>query len=146
MNFENNGKHKSLENLEKKFWPPLNSDEGSYLVRTCNLLRKKPLKDFTTEDLRIMIGQDIGLKYLIPIAIDILKSNILDEGDLYEGDLLKNVLTSDKNYWKDERENWKIICNLFEQNKKTLVEHETTWQIRKGWMDSFKEFRQVHEL
>jgi hypothetical protein len=146
MKFENNWKHKTLENLEKNIWPSLNPDEHSYLVNTCNSLHKKQLKDFTIEDLRIMIGQSIGLKYLIPMAIDILKSNILAEGHFYEGDLLKSVLTSDKKYWKDERENWEIICNLFEQNRKTLDEHETTWEIRKGWMDSFKDFKQITKL
>lgn len=144
MKFENNWKHKTLENLEKDVWPSLSPDEGSYLIKTCNSLRKKQLKDFTTEDLREMIGQDIGLKYLIPIAIDILKSEILAEGDLYEGDLLKSVLTSDKNFWRKEKDNWKIICDLFNKNKKTLDECETTWNIRKGWFDAFKDFEKIN--
>ena len=57
MKFENNWKHKSLESLEKETWLPLNRDEGSYLIQTCHSLRKKQLKDFEIEDLRIMIGQ-----------------------------------------------------------------------------------------
>jgi len=143
MKPEANWKNKTLENLEKKVWPSPGPDEASHLVITCNALRKKPLKDFTTEDLRIMIGQDIGLKYLIPLAIDTLMSDILAEGDFYAGDLLKNILTSDPNYWKAERENWDTVCNLFEQNRKTLEEHDTSWEIRKSWMDSFKKFSQI---
>jgi hypothetical protein len=144
MKFEDNWKYKTLETLEKKIWPPLSQNEGSHLIKTCNFLSKKPLKDFTTEDLRVMIGQDIGLKYLIPLAIDILKSNIIAEGDLYNGDLLKSVLTSDKNYWQEERKNWKTICRLFEQNKKTLEECETTLEIKKGWFDSFNDFKSIN--
>ncbi len=62
MKFEPNWKDKSLENLEKQIWPASEGSEGSYLIRTCCALRKKRLKDFEVEDLRIMIGQNIGLK------------------------------------------------------------------------------------
>ena len=68
MKFENNWKHKTLENLENSNWGEPKFD--SHLVITCHKLRKKQLKDFEIEDLRIMIGQNIGLKFLIPIAIE----------------------------------------------------------------------------
>ena len=84
--FENNWKSKTVENLENDFWGEPMDD--SHLVLTCHRLRKKPLGDFETEDLRIMIGQNIGLKYFIPLAIDTLLDNVLAEGNLYEGDLL----------------------------------------------------------
>ena len=97
--YENNWQDKSLENLEKDYWDE--PDYESHLVKTCHQLRKKPLKDFEIEDLRIMIGQNFGLTFLIPIALEKLKPNILAEGDFYEGDLLKSVLTSEASFWKD---------------------------------------------
>lgn len=145
MKFENNWKHKTLENLEKSVWPPLDSSEGSHLIKTCNALRKKQLKDFSVEDLRIMIGQDIGLNFLIPLAIEVLRNNILAEGDLYEGDLLKSVLTSDKEYWSISTETLKAMCNIFEQNEQKLKEYDTTWEIRKSWFDSYKELKKISE-
>jgi hypothetical protein len=51
--FENNWLSKTLENLEKGYWGE--PEEKSYLVTTCHKLRKKQLKDFETEDLRIMM-------------------------------------------------------------------------------------------
>ena len=145
MEFENNWKHKSLENLEKETWPPLNRDEGSYLIQTCHSLRKKQLKDFEIEDLRIMIGQNIGLDFLIPLAIDELKLNIMAEGDLYEGDLLKTVLTSNKEYWKKEKNNWAKVCELFNINKHKIQEFDTTLKLKEGWFESFKEFQKINE-
>ena len=141
LKFENNWLEKSLENLEKSVWPPLGPDEGSYLINTCNRLRKKQLKNYTTEDLRIMIGQDIGLKFLIPLAIKVLQDNILAEGDYYEGDLLKSVLTSDPNYWKDYQDNWQTVCNLVENKTDMLKGADTTHEIRKGWFDAYKIFK-----
>jgi len=136
MKFENNWKNKSLENLEKDIW---NEPEySSHLVTTCHKLRKKKLKDFDIEDLRIMIGQDIGLNFLIPLALEELKQNILAEGDFYEGDLLKSVLTSEIDYWKREKENWILICNLFNEQKDQLD------YTNKDLFQSFKKFEIIN--
>ena len=72
MKFENNWRSKILEHLEKdvRTAPVF----ASRLVVTCYSLRKKQIKDFEIEDLRIMIGQNFGLNYLIPIAIEELKN------------------------------------------------------------------------
>lgn len=120
--YENNWKSKTLENLEKDFWGEPTYD--SHLVKTCHQLRKKPLNDFETEDLRIMIGQNIGLKYLIPLAFETLKDNIFAEGDFYEGDLLKSVLTSDKKFWKKENKLLTELDKLINDNKPSLKERE----------------------
>ncbi|WP_136658755.1 contact-dependent growth inhibition system immunity protein [Nitratireductor sp. XY-223] len=81
---------KTLEELEGDDWGE--AEDGSPLVQTCHALRRKPLDQFSTEDLRVMIGQDIGLYHLLPRAIDVLRENPLASGDLYEGDLLVSVL------------------------------------------------------
>lgn len=141
--FEKNWTSKSLESLEKDIWGEPEYD--SYLVTTCHRLRKKQLKDFGIEDLRIMIGQNLGLKFLIPLAIDRLKENILAEGDFYEGDLLKAVLTSDANYWKEDKEYWTKTIDLFNDNIETLNNTDTTSKIRKEWFDAFFEFKKFND-
>ena len=128
--------HKTLEILLGVKVFPMREDQDSYLVVTCNNLHKKQLKDFDIEDLRIMIGQDIGLRYLTPKAILELEKNILAEGDCYEGDLLKSVLTSDPKFWKKEKDHWLRICNLFEQNKLEIQTFDTIRDIRNGLIDS----------
>ncbi|AXP83074.1 hypothetical protein CJ739_4016 [Mariniflexile rhizosphaerae] len=140
--FESNWTSKSLESLEKDIWGEPKYD--SYLVTTCHRLRKKELKDFNIEDLRIMIGQNIGLKFLIPLAIDRLKENILAEGDFYEGDLLKAVLTSEAAYWREDKESWKKIIDLFNINIETLNNTDTISKIRKEWFDAFSEFEKFN--
>jgi hypothetical protein len=70
------------------------------LMDRCCALRKKRLKDFATEDLRIMIGQNIGLKFLVPLALERLQEDPLAEGDYYPGDLLHNVLSVEPLFWK----------------------------------------------
>jgi contact-dependent growth inhibition (CDI) system CdiI-like immunity protein len=51
------------------------------------------------EDLRIMIGQNIGLSYLLPLAIEQLQHDPLVAGDFYPGDLLEAVLRVEPSFW-----------------------------------------------
>ena len=84
---------KTLEQLEGFDWGELNFP--SSLVTTCHRLRRKPIDEFTTEDLRIMIGQNFGLEHLLPRAMDVLRDDPIAAGDFYEGDLIQAVLRCD---------------------------------------------------
>jgi len=70
----------------------------SYLIETVHRLRKKPVHDFSIEDLRIVIGQSVGLPFLVPIALEQLERDSLVQGDFYPGDLLVSVLSIARTY------------------------------------------------
>jgi hypothetical protein len=98
MKLENNWRDKTLENLEKSDWGE-SVNAPTNLVKRCQELRKVPLNNFTIEDLRMMIGQQIGLQYLVQLAIEKLSDDLFAEGDLFSGDLLKSVLNVDSALW-----------------------------------------------
>jgi hypothetical protein len=139
-----NWNENTLETLLNKKITLMSQGDNSYLIVTCNNLHKKVIKHFEIEDLRIMIGQNIGLKYLIPLAIEELKKNILAEGHFYEGDLLKSVLTSDEKFWSTETENWNIIVDLLEQNKHKIENFDTSDSIRTNIMTALIEFKKIN--
>ena len=112
----------TLEDLEGNVWPVIDSNDVSFLIVRCNELRKKPIAEFEVEDLRIMIGQSIGLNYLLPEALKVLSRDILAEGDFYEGDLLSSVLTVEREYWKENTSVWKEVLLLVEANYEILEE------------------------
>jgi contact-dependent growth inhibition (CDI) system CdiI-like immunity protein len=87
---------KTLEELESEDWGEPNF--GSHVVTECHRLRRVALCEFTAENLRIMIGQQIGLEYLIPLALERLREDPFAEGDFYRGDLLENVLRADSRF------------------------------------------------
>ena len=91
-------RRQSLNELEQHDWgePTYHSS----LVETCHRLRRKPLKEFSVEDLRIMIGQQISLPYLIPLAVEHLEAEPLAEEDYYPGDLLAMVLQVELAFWE----------------------------------------------
>lgn len=89
--------NKSIQELEGVEWHVSSFD--SDLADRCTSLRRKPLKDFTVEELRLMVGQRIGLPFIVPIAVDCLLENPYIAGDLYPGDLLVNVLKVEQSWW-----------------------------------------------
>lgn len=106
---------KTINQLQDKPIPRPPEHE-SHLVKRCFDLANKKLKYFSPEDLRIMIGQDIGLEYLVPIAIEVLKKEPFIEADFYEGDLFLNVLKIDETFWEEEPELKESVLKIFKDN------------------------------
>ncbi len=69
------------------------------VIRRCLALRRKPLSQFTTEDLRLMLGQQIAVPILLPMAVAVLADDPLAEGDYYPGDLLYAVVRLPESAW-----------------------------------------------
>jgi hypothetical protein len=89
---------RSLEDVEGDRWAdPVG--ETTYLISEAHKLRRKPLGELTVEDLRLLVGQQIGLPVLVPLAIEKLRLDPLAEGHMYEGDLLFAVLRVDGGFW-----------------------------------------------
>lgn len=101
---------KSLEQLDGENWGT--PAYPSHLVTTCHKLRKIPLSEFDAENFRILIGQNISLKYLIPLVLDLLESDPWIEGDFFPGDLLGVVLRADKKHWEENREQRDRLANI----------------------------------
>lgn len=94
--------HQTLDELEGVGWGPPAYD--SYLVTNVHRLRRVPLKQYGLEDLRLMIGQQIGVAYLVPLALDHLEVHALASGDFYPGDLLAAVAALPDTFWSAHHE------------------------------------------
>jgi hypothetical protein len=91
---------RSIEELEGDYWgdPPA---DATRLIATAHGLRRRPIGELAVEDLRLLIGQQIGIPILVPIALRILTDNPMAEGHMYEGDLLRAVLRVEEPFWSD---------------------------------------------
>lgn len=103
---------KTLEELDGDVWPE--PQFRSYLVESVHRLRRVPLKQFTIEDLRIMIGQSEGLPYLVPRALDHLEAHPLAAGDYYPGDLLRTVVQIPDQFWTEHPYLRPRVCRTIE--------------------------------
>ncbi|MEU1160412.1 contact-dependent growth inhibition system immunity protein [Streptomyces sp. NPDC005921] len=93
-------RERCLEELERDRWPAPPAG-ASRLAVTVHALRRRPVGEPSAEDLRLMIGQDVGLAHLLPLAVELLRDDPMAQGDLYEGDLLSAVLTRKPAAWDE---------------------------------------------
>ncbi|MBZ9639855.1 contact-dependent growth inhibition system immunity protein [Streptomyces sp. PSKA30] len=98
-------KEKSIEELEGDRWPDPPMDTTAMVWRVSEL-RRRPIKDLAVEDLRRLIGQDIGLRWLLPVALDFLRETAPEESvtGWYDDDLLSAVITRKEPVWRSTPE------------------------------------------
>jgi hypothetical protein len=89
---------KTLEELDGQRWGP--PEVETSLVQTVHRLRRVPIGQFEPRDLRIMIGQGVGVQYLVPNALTLLERDPFMEADLHTGDLLMSVFNVDDAFWQ----------------------------------------------
>ncbi len=89
---------RTLEELDGTHWDEPDANATS-LVKACHRLRKVPVRNLSNDDLRLLLGQQIGAEWLVPIALARLSEEPL-AGDLYPGDLLTAVLRTDPRHWE----------------------------------------------
>ena len=92
-------RNKTLRELESDASEPSIDDAAR---QPNHPLHHKPLRDFTTEDLRIMINQQRALPFLVPLAIERLEANPFARGEQHLGDLLLSVLRVKAEFWRGE--------------------------------------------
>ena len=120
---------KTLDQLEGVVWGEPTYD--SHLVTTCHRLRTKPIDEFSVEDLRIMIGQQISLPHLVPLAVAALERDPLAEGDDYPGDLLANVIGARE--WLQANPEWLArVIRVTERALRKLQDQDRDLQQRLG--------------
>jgi hypothetical protein len=94
----------TLDQLEGVTWGE--PTYSSYVVTNAHRLRKKPLREFTPEDLRFMLGQQISLPIVMPMALDVLEIDPFAGGDMSPGTLLFHALGVDRKFWQEHPELW----------------------------------------
>lgn len=109
---------KSLQEIENHDWGEPDPDVP--LAEKCHRLRRKPLAELTTEDLRLMIGQQISLPILVPLAVEVLEADPFAEGNCFQGDLLSSVLRLDEIFWNGHADSLQRIVRVVGDAKRRL--------------------------
>ena len=134
---------KSIEELENDFWGEPGETTG--LVKKVYKLRKKHTNQFTIEDLRFMISQDVGTQYLMPRALGLLEQNPLIWDLLYPGELLNAVLILPDKYWQSQPVHLKRTLRMLkmaeQQISAELMEQKAQREGRTGWYANEKPYK-----
>lgn len=106
----------TIEALERKVWPE--PEWQSELVLTAHALRKKPIDELTSNDLRVAFSEGIGADFLKERVLKVLEEEP-SVGDLFDGDLILSVMRSQQ-FRNDEAFRKKIIKKADEALTKEL--------------------------
>ncbi|MET7986815.1 MULTISPECIES: contact-dependent growth inhibition system immunity protein [unclassified Streptomyces] len=90
----------SLEELEGLRWPVPPADTTP-MVRSVYELRRRPVSTLKPQELARLIGQDVGLPWLLPLAVEILRDTAPTQADggWFDHDLLYAVVTREPEVW-----------------------------------------------
>jgi hypothetical protein len=124
-----------LDVLDPPAWGSASPDAAP-VVKRCHELRTKPLTDFTVEDLRIMIAQQVALGRLVALSLDRLQPDSLVEDD-FPGDLLASVLQVDAVFWEQSPDLDVEVHKLTERLDERL-------ELEPGLRELIKTFIQDH--
>jgi len=79
---------------------PENPDTSpSGLIRQVRHARRIPLSRLTPADLRLLIAQEVGVEYLVPLALPLLEEDPELEAYYFPTDLLLAVWSVPDTYW-----------------------------------------------
>ena len=105
--------NKSIEELENDYWTDTDILENcSTFERRIYALRRKPLKELEPKELRMLMGQNIGNEYTVPLSLNILEKNHFFECDFYPGDLLVFAIHVETEYWVEHKEMYENLNRL----------------------------------
>jgi len=92
----------SLEQLDGHRWPDP-PQATTAMVRNIHELRRRPVGLLEPHELARLIGQDVGLPWLLPLAVEILRDTAPRQaaGGWYDEDLLYAVVTRGREAWAD---------------------------------------------
>ncbi len=106
---------KSLQELENYDWGE--PDEASTgLVQKCVALRRVPLCQLSAENCRMLLGQQISPKFLVPLALEFLARDPLEDGGtMAPGAVLGHILRLPAQFWIDYPELWYQVNEIVAQ-------------------------------
>ena len=93
-------------------------DEAEHDDQVAMLARRlgaKPLRKFNATDLYAAIRHNVGLPWLIPLAIARLEEDPFVAAGDHPGDLLTVVLESDTRFWLDRHDLWLVMVEILGQ-------------------------------
>lgn len=94
---------KSLEELEGDDWDG-DEEYAAFLGAEGRRLYRLPLGRLSAADLALLIGRNVGLRHLIPLAIDCLEPDPFMTDDPGGEALLRAVVGSGPRFWRDDPE------------------------------------------
>lgn len=114
--------NKSISQIQGWEWnqPIPTTEDFSY--EECNFYRlhKIPINKYQIEDIYFMIEQESCLDFLVPMALNNLKDDILIKAEDYSGDLLIRILRLSPEFWKENNKYYFDFIDILSKNLESI--------------------------
>ncbi len=127
-NFDGVDTRRTIEELEGIYWPEPAEERKSNIVLKSNALRKKPLKELGIEDIRVGLVQQVGIIYIVRIAIDLLTHDPMLESLNYEGEILEALLNLPRSFWLRQPLLAAEVDKLYERFEQLISDMRDSWK------------------
>lgn len=116
-------------------------------------LLTKPLRRLSAAELTHLIEHQVGLQYLVPLAVEKLEGEPLLQAQHYPGDLLVALMEARTAFWVERHDLWLEVIGLLEQavtrinesaEKGELGEYMPAY-VGDNFMGALLHFRGIHE-
>jgi hypothetical protein len=97
---------------------------ATQMVEQIEIACATPLKDLSVDQVRLLIGQQIGLEFIMPRALYELSKNPLVYASYYQGDLLNACLSVDREFWMQHEGHWYELDTIFKAFRETMKDIE----------------------
>jgi hypothetical protein len=135
--------NKSISELEGWKWKgAIPGEDDSYVVKHYFSLHAKPIAEMNLSDIRFLIGQNVGLKYLVPIALDSLRKELFIETEYYPGDLFYSLLSinNEPNFWSLNSDLKGDLISIYNEQKKIIGSLDVSEEDITKIKQAYKEF------
>ena len=106
---------KSKKNIKHSI--PIEGIASSIELRIYKLSNNVNVQNYTLDDIRFMLTQQIVDKISIDRAIEYLEKNVLIEASYYEGDLLVSLVDLPPEFWAKNQVYYQKLKDLITKNK-----------------------------
>ena len=112
---------RSIQEVEKDYWPALREYPSSWIER-CHRLRTKPIQELRINEIITLLIQDIGTAALLPIVEDSMRDDILNEDDLDGSRYIDSVVGFHQDVFASHPDWVMRIIKLIESNRNRIEE------------------------
>lgn len=96
------------------------SYESVAVSKSAQIYNNLILDDFTPKELRLMISQNIGNEFLVPLALEVLENNLFLKAEHCPGDLLQAVCSVEKKFWAENEKLYKELMSMIKKSEAIL--------------------------
>lgn len=85
------------------------------MIQRCHDAMRKEVDELSVEDLRLLIGQGVALRWLVPVAVGLVAEEPFISGGLFAGDLLSALGSLPESHWATDTASWLTLRGVAEQ-------------------------------